>query len=972
MTIRDWAARLGMDPHKSRGPEDFWTICPCHNDTEPSLHVYIGGTGQVVMKCFVCQATGREVCEKLGLSLSEVMCNAITGDAAGNGPVRRPTSRKKEPKRSYPFRIGAEYPPGYKTTAIYEYQDREGRVVLRKARAEKTDETGKRIDKTFLMQSIGADGGWYATAGIYKNLLYHLPEVLEAAKRKGRIIVAEGEKDIDNLRKLGITATCGLTGGGTLKSSRDSLVGKWNDDHAKCFDGADEVIVIADNDAAGEGIAQWICKSLRDRVGTVKLVRIADHYPSLPKHGDFTDWVTMLKAQLGGECGKSAVIARLNTMIDETPAWEPGNLRVFERPAEDAGGGGRPTPEDASDGDGGGEQGEDYCGLRSYCIQHGRLARRRTNDIQILCDFVPILRESVTRDDGEETVTDYIIGGTAADGTPLPDVTVSGVAELIAMRWPMHAWQVWGNIKPIRGAKEMILDALNSGGQRNRHHRNVYAHTGMRMVEGKLCYLYAGGAIGSEHVSVEIDKMPGRYTLCDRGHTQEAAAMAELILIQSLPARIIYPMMAQAYLAPLYSLLETMHIPPSYVVFLIGSSGTGKSTVAGYVQSHFGEFYERCFPASFTDSANSARKKSYIAKDALYTVDDYVPDKDGGKWRGAQDAVANAVISAVADRAGRSVLDAKQDVKDAKPSRCTCIMTGEELPKLTSSREMRLYRIDVEPGEIASDMRELEPLREMQQGGQYQQCMRGYIEALLARWDGMPHEIRGRMEEARERVYACTKRRDGRLLDAATFLITGVGLMLDHIMSAGAIEQDGRDLLMVQAEKAICVNIDEQGEAIDAAKPERVWLRTLASLINTRTVTFVDKGELTTEETFRTGMIGYKDGDYYYIDPSAADEAVAERLRKAGAQLGVGGNTIRKNLARMGFIRCRLRADGGVGETTLNTRVGKRQMRMIWLHRWAIDGGGESQETDNPKAGFAPARTEQLPIEFTRTEDKHE
>lgn len=68
MTIYEWADRLGMDPHKSKGPEDFWTICPCHSDTKPSLHVYIGRkTGEIVMKCFVCDATGAEVCKALDL-----------------------------------------------------------------------------------------------------------------------------------------------------------------------------------------------------------------------------------------------------------------------------------------------------------------------------------------------------------------------------------------------------------------------------------------------------------------------------------------------------------------------------------------------------------------------------------------------------------------------------------------------------------------------------------------------------------------------------------------------------------------------------------------------------------------------------------------------------------------------------------------------------------------------------------------
>ena len=142
--------------------------------------------------------------------------------------------------------------------------------------------------------------------------------MLSCAANGGRIIIAEGEKDIDNLRAVGFTATCGMNGGG-----RGDLGKKWFDAHTEKLDGAGEVIVIADHDAAGEGLAQHICKSLKKRgkVGEIRLLRIADHYPSLPEKGDFTDWVALLKDQ--GVKKKNDLIAALNTMIDATPLWNP-------------------------------------------------------------------------------------------------------------------------------------------------------------------------------------------------------------------------------------------------------------------------------------------------------------------------------------------------------------------------------------------------------------------------------------------------------------------------------------------------------------------------------------------------------------------------------------------------------------------------------------------------------------------------
>ena len=52
MTLDAWKGLLNVSPSKrSSKPGGFWAECPCHPDHEPSLHCYIGGDGQTVMKC---------------------------------------------------------------------------------------------------------------------------------------------------------------------------------------------------------------------------------------------------------------------------------------------------------------------------------------------------------------------------------------------------------------------------------------------------------------------------------------------------------------------------------------------------------------------------------------------------------------------------------------------------------------------------------------------------------------------------------------------------------------------------------------------------------------------------------------------------------------------------------------------------------------------------------------------------------
>lgn len=65
---------------------------------------------------------------------------------------------------------------------------------------------------------------------------YRLPEVLEAIALGHPIWIVEGEKDADNLWKLGIPATCNAGG-----------VGKWSKELNEFFRSAD-TIVVQDND----------------------------------------------------------------------------------------------------------------------------------------------------------------------------------------------------------------------------------------------------------------------------------------------------------------------------------------------------------------------------------------------------------------------------------------------------------------------------------------------------------------------------------------------------------------------------------------------------------------------------------------------------------------------------------------------------------------------------------------------------
>jgi putative DNA primase/helicase len=129
-----------------------------------------------------------------------------------------------------------------------------------------------------------------------KLVLYRLPDLLVADPSLPRFI-AEGEKDCDNLARLGLVATCNPMGGGKwhVVTSHDPL----RDHH---------VVVLPDNDDTGRNHAQQVARSLWGEAASIKVLEL----PGLPDKGDVTDWLAQGHTR-----------EELLALAESAPEWEP-------------------------------------------------------------------------------------------------------------------------------------------------------------------------------------------------------------------------------------------------------------------------------------------------------------------------------------------------------------------------------------------------------------------------------------------------------------------------------------------------------------------------------------------------------------------------------------------------------------------------------------------------------------------------
>jgi hypothetical protein len=163
---------------------------------------------------------------------------------------------------------GYLYKPNGKATTVanYTYQDEQGGTLF----------VVDRLDpKGFRQRRPDGNGGWLHQIGTTRRVLYRLPELLEAVASERPVFIAEGEKAVDALRKLGVTATCSPGG-----------AGKWRDEYAKHLRGAN-VIALPDNDDCGQRHAEDVVRSLTGIASSIKVLNL----PNLPPKGDPYDWI---------------------------------------------------------------------------------------------------------------------------------------------------------------------------------------------------------------------------------------------------------------------------------------------------------------------------------------------------------------------------------------------------------------------------------------------------------------------------------------------------------------------------------------------------------------------------------------------------------------------------------------------------------------------------------------------------------
>ncbi len=161
-----------------------------------------------------------------------------------------------------------------------------------------------------------------------------------------------------------------------------------------------------------------------------------------------------------------------------------------------------------------------------------------------------------------------------------------------------------------------------------------------------------------------------------------------LEIYQLAPVKIIIPLLAAVFGAPLFS---TMILP--FVYFMFGRTGSHKSCVAAVSQSFFGsKFSYTNLPLNFGSTANAILKQTNALKDCFVVIDDYLPKRNS-------DFFMDRIIRELGNQAGRQRLDRNLNFQIEYVPLCVLLMTGEDIVRGERVRA-RSILMELKSGEV--------------------------------------------------------------------------------------------------------------------------------------------------------------------------------------------------------------------------------------------------------------------------------
>ena len=563
-----------------------------------------------------------------------------------------------------------------------------------------------------------------------------------------------------------------------------------------------------------------------------------------------------------------------------------------------------------------------------------------------LCNFTPYLISEITVDDGVETTKRLKLGGTLAGGRKLPEIEVGG-SDLGSFNWLLDKWGVDCVLEVGKNIKDNVRHAIQLTAM-GADKKSIYTVTGWKKIDGHWHYLLPNDS----RFDVELSGKLKRYCKEQTFNDQDIANVWLMDTIPPVKKEILYPLIAYTFLTPLGEFMKKAGCEPKFVLFLVGHTGTRKSTLAALFLSFFGQFTSSDLPLSFRDTANSILHNAFTLKDVLTCIDDFHPS--GRLEETKLTATAQSVMRAYGDRTGRGRLRADSTLMESRAPQGNAIITAEFAPDVGESGTARYFSLEIKDGDV--DLDNLSAYQSEAERGGFRRCMNAYTEYLKTFYLSTQADekefvasLKTKFREARDSFIKAHPDCHGRIPEAVACLKIGFDFYLDFMeenFMMNPITADGKRQEFL---KFIYAQAASQSRSVTSDKPTHIFVKKLYSLLESGQAYVMKRFEQ--YEPTGGSFVGWEDDDYYYLNCDLSLKAVKRICDDEGTRFTITLRGLLRSLAEEGLIELTN------GNNTRQIKVNGKSKRVMCLIKKKSDfiSNGYIEKTATPVTDMCEA-----------------
>lgn len=475
---------------------------------------------------------------------------------------------------------------------------------------------------------------------------------------------------------------------------------------------------------------------------------------------------------------------------------------------------------------------------------------------------------------------------------------------------------------------------------------NIYSHTGWLVTEdGRRVFLNGGYSIDGDGLtqdfSVELDPDFQCFQFYPvETNTKTCFDSVVHGLAKAVPNWVQIPLLSYVFMTPLNEMLRRKGKEPCFSFYLIGKTGSYKSSLSKLLLCFFGILnYADTAPVTFLDTQNAIGRKLAVGADLPLLLDDRRPTNNtGDKIR--YEGIEKYVSSAIGDRATRGRLNADSTAKVSYTAKSNLIVTAEEaFVNIGSSSIARSVSIELEPNTV--DFRELQNLQDNPE--HFNKVMQLYIQWIIQRYDQIEKASNDLLRQYRE---VFSEAGHARLATAFSQLMLGYSMYLLFLKDNQQVNDTEMNEQLSVAQSVFLDMCDKQSKKVESEKPTTLFIDLLKEMLETKRVQIADLRESHTDGTVslttRTTTIGYRDEDYIYLIPQVAYTQVYSFYSEGGYTFPASKTSLWKMLQDEGKIAPEL-PKSGIPRPDRRKKINNKTGRYIWLIVSVLD----DKEDDN-------------------------